>query len=62
MKRLTRWRKMPRNATAVAAKFCVLLSLHLNDFRHLAARRPELTAVIKEEAERRLAQSGTKKA
>jgi len=52
----------PRNATAVAAKFCVLLSLHLTDFRHLAARRPELTAVIKEEAERRLAQSATKKA
>jgi voltage-gated potassium channel len=52
----------PRNATAVAAKFCVLLSLHLTDFRHLAARRPELTAIIKEEAERRLAQATTKKA
>jgi len=52
----------PRNATAVAAKFCVLLSLHLTDFRHLAARRPELTAIIKEEAERRLAQNTTKKA
>src|SRR5260221_394564 len=52
----------PRNATAVAAKFCVLLSLHLTDFRHLAARRPELTAAIKEEAERRLAEGLTKKA
>ena len=46
----------PRTATAVAVKFCVLLSLHLTDFRQLAARRPELTAAINEEAARRLAQ------
>jgi voltage-gated potassium channel len=47
----------PRTATAVAVKFSVLLSLHLTDFRHLAARRPELTAAIQEEAERRKAQT-----
>jgi voltage-gated potassium channel len=47
----------PRTATAVAVKFSVLLSLHLTDFRHLAARRPELTAAIEDEAARRKAQS-----
>jgi voltage-gated potassium channel len=47
----------PRTATAVAVKFSVLLSLHLTDFRHLAARRPELTAAIQEEAERRKAET-----
>ena len=47
----------PRTATAVALKFSVLLSLHLTDFRHLAARRPELTAAIRDEAARRKAQS-----
>ncbi len=47
----------PRTATAVAVKFSVLLSLHLTDFRHLAARRPELTAAIQEEAARRKAQT-----
>jgi voltage-gated potassium channel len=47
----------PRTATAVAVKFSVLLSLHLTDFRHLAARRPELTAAIQDEAARRKAQS-----
>src|SRR6266851_4548627 len=47
----------PRTATAVAVKFSVLLSLHLTDFRHLAARRPELTAAIQEEAARRVAGS-----
>jgi len=41
----------------VAVKFSVLLSLHLTDFRHLAARRPELTAAIQEEAARRKAQT-----
>jgi voltage-gated potassium channel len=46
----------PRTATAVAVKFSVLLSLHLTDFRQLAARRPELTAAIQEEAARRLAE------
>jgi voltage-gated potassium channel len=47
----------PRTATAVAVKFSVLLSLHLTDFRHLVARRPELTAAIEEEAARRKAQT-----
>ncbi len=47
----------PRTATAVAVKFSVLLSLHLNDFRQLAARRPELTAAIKQEAARRMAET-----
>lgn len=47
----------PRTATAVAVKFSVLLSLHVTDFRHLVARRPELTAAIEEEAARRKAQT-----
>ncbi len=46
----------PRTATAVATKFCVLLALHLTDFRHLAARKPELTEAINREAARRLAE------
>jgi voltage-gated potassium channel len=45
----------PRTATAVAVKFSVLLSLHLTDFRHLAARRPELTAAILDAGGRRMA-------
>jgi voltage-gated potassium channel len=47
----------PRTATAVAVKSSVLLSLHVTDFRHLTARRPELTAAIEEEAARRKAQT-----
>jgi hypothetical protein len=31
--------------------------LHLTDFRHLAARRPELMAAIAEESSRRIAQN-----
>jgi voltage-gated potassium channel len=46
----------PRNATAVATRYCVLLSLLLTDFRHLAARKPELTEMINREAARRLAE------
>jgi voltage-gated potassium channel len=46
----------PRNATAVATRYCILLSLHLTDFRHLAAGRPELTETINREATRRLAE------
>ena len=46
----------PRNATAVATRYCVLLGLHLTDFRHLAARKPELTEMINREASRRLAE------
>jgi voltage-gated potassium channel len=46
----------PRNATAVATRYCVLLSLHLTDFRHLAARKPELTEMINREAARRLSE------
>ncbi|MBV8650246.1 MAG: cyclic nucleotide-binding domain-containing protein [Alphaproteobacteria bacterium] len=49
----------PRNATAVATRYCVLLSLHLTDFRHLAARKPELTEMINREAARRLTESAT---
>jgi voltage-gated potassium channel len=45
----------PRTATAVAARDAVLLVLHLTDFRHLLARRPELMRAINEEAARRLA-------
>ncbi|HZS82714.1 MAG TPA: cyclic nucleotide-gated ion channel [Stellaceae bacterium] len=46
----------PRTATAVATKYCVLLTLHVTDFRHLAARKPELTEAINREAARRLAE------
>lgn len=49
----------PRNATAAATKYCVLLSLHLTDFRQLAARRPELTEMINREAARRLAEGNS---
>jgi voltage-gated potassium channel len=52
----------PRNATAVALRYCVLLSLHLTDFRHLAARKPELTEMINREAARRLAEGRTEPA
>jgi voltage-gated potassium channel len=43
----------PRTATAVATKHAVLLVLDIADFRHLAARRPELSKAIHDEAERR---------
>jgi voltage-gated potassium channel len=45
----------PRTATVVAARPSVMLVLHLTDFRHLAARRPELMAAIAEESSRRVA-------
>lgn len=44
----------PRNATAVATKPTQLLSLDIADFRDLAARHPDLTEAIHEEARRRL--------
>jgi voltage-gated potassium channel len=44
----------PRTATAVATKHCVMLMLHVTDFRLLAGRRPELTEAINREAARRL--------
>jgi voltage-gated potassium channel len=47
----------PRTATAVASRSSVMLVLHLTDFRHLAARRPELMAAIAEESSRRIAQN-----
>jgi voltage-gated potassium channel len=43
----------PRTATAVASKHAVLLVLDIADFRDLAARRPELTKAIQDEAARR---------
>jgi CRP-like cAMP-binding protein len=52
----------PRNATAVATRYCVLLSLHLTDFRHLAAGKPELTETINREAARRLAEGASSRA
>jgi voltage-gated potassium channel len=44
----------PRLATVIALRSTVLLALDLADFRDLAAKRPELTKVINEEATRRL--------
>ena len=44
----------PRNANAVATKPTQLLSLDIADFRDLAARHPDLTKAIHEEARRRL--------
>jgi voltage-gated potassium channel len=44
----------PRVATVLAVRSTVLLALDLVDFRDLAARRPELTKVINEEAARRI--------
>ncbi|HUA55977.1 MAG TPA: ion transporter [Candidatus Sulfotelmatobacter sp.] len=43
----------PRTATAVASKHSMLLVLDIADFRELAARRPELTKAIQDEAVRR---------
>jgi voltage-gated potassium channel len=45
----------PRTATVVASRSSVMLVLHVTDFRHLAARRPELMAAIAEESSRRVA-------
>jgi voltage-gated potassium channel len=47
----------PRTATVVASRPSVMLVLHLTDFRHLAARRPELMAAIAAESSRRLAEN-----
>lgn len=44
----------PRTATVVAVRPSVLLGLDIADFRDLAARRPELTRVIDQEAARRV--------
>jgi voltage-gated potassium channel len=44
----------PRNATIVTTKATQLLSLDIADFRALAASRPELTDIIKREAELRM--------
>jgi voltage-gated potassium channel len=44
----------PRSATVTATRATTLLALDLADFRDLAARRPELTRVIDDEARRRL--------
>jgi len=46
----------PRNATAITTKATELLVLDIADFRSLAASRPELTDLIRREAERRLGQ------
>jgi voltage-gated potassium channel len=47
----------PRNATVITTKVTQLLSLDIADFRALAASRPELTDLIRKEAERRLART-----
>ncbi|MFI5013230.1 MAG: cyclic nucleotide-gated ion channel [Hyphomicrobiales bacterium] len=44
----------PRNATIVTTKATQLLSLDIADFRALAASRPELTDLIRKEADLRL--------
>ena len=47
----------PRTATAVARRNSMLLALDIVDFREIAARYPELTRAINEEADRRVGQS-----
>jgi len=47
----------PRTATVVAVQHTVLLDLDIADFRELAAKRPELTRAIDEEASRRVEQA-----
>lgn len=44
----------PRNATVITTKVTQLLSLDIADFRALAASCPELTDLIRKEAELRL--------
>jgi voltage-gated potassium channel len=44
----------PRNATVVAARACTLLALDIVDFHELLARQPDLAAIIRDEAKRRL--------
>ncbi|MBV9588955.1 MAG: cyclic nucleotide-binding domain-containing protein, partial [Hyphomicrobiales bacterium] len=44
----------PRNATVVTTKVTQLLTLDIADFRALAASRPELTDLIRKEADLRL--------
>ena len=44
----------PRNATVMTVRATQLLSLDIADFRALAASRPELTDIIRKEADRRL--------
>jgi voltage-gated potassium channel len=48
----------PRNATIVTTRATQLLSLDIADFRSLAASRPELTDLIRKEADRRLGKGG----
>ncbi len=49
----------PRNATVITTKVTQLLSLDIADFRALAASRPELTDLIRKEAELRLGKGDT---
>jgi voltage-gated potassium channel len=49
----------PRTATVSATRHTVLLELDIADFRELAAKRPELTRAIDEEATRRVEQART---
>jgi voltage-gated potassium channel len=44
----------PRNATIIAARHCVLLTLDIVDFFELLSHQPELARVIHEEASHRL--------
>jgi voltage-gated potassium channel len=44
---------IPRSATVIATKPCVLLVLDIADFRVLAGRRPEIVDVIEAEGKRR---------
>ncbi|MBV9137900.1 MAG: cyclic nucleotide-binding domain-containing protein [Hyphomicrobiales bacterium] len=44
----------PRNATVITTKVTQLLTLDIADFRALAASRPELTDLIRKEADLRL--------
>jgi len=44
----------PRNATIIAVRPCVLLTLDIVDFFELLGRQPELARVIHEEASQRL--------
>jgi voltage-gated potassium channel len=46
----------PRNATAMTTRATQLLVLDIADFRSLAASRPQLTDLIKREADRRMSQ------
>jgi voltage-gated potassium channel len=51
----------PRNATVITTEPSQLLALDIADFRSLASRRPELVALIREEATKRLGQAAAAK-